>query len=42
MSSEVSALDPKERRYVANRLYQAQDACFNLYKDLCRRQIKSG
>jgi hypothetical protein len=45
MNNEVSALastNPKENRYMVNRLYQAQDACFNPYKDLCRQHTKSG
>jgi hypothetical protein len=40
--SDFASMNPREVRYVANRLYQAQGACFSLNKDLFRRQTGSG
>jgi hypothetical protein len=34
--------NPKEVMYVVNRLYQAWGAYFSPYKDLLRRQTRSG
>jgi hypothetical protein len=36
--SEVEATKPSFRRKVAKRWYQAHGACFNPYKDFCKRQ----
>jgi hypothetical protein len=40
--SDFASMNPREVRYVANQLYQARGACFSPYKDLFRRQTKSG
>jgi hypothetical protein len=40
--SDFASMNPSEVRYVANRLYQARGAYFSPYKDLFRRQTKSG
>jgi hypothetical protein len=37
-----ASMNPREVRYVANRLYQAWGTCFSPYKDLFRWQPKSG
>jgi hypothetical protein len=39
---DLASTNPREVMYVANRLYQARGACFNRYKDLLRRQMRSG
>jgi hypothetical protein len=39
---DLASTNPREVMYVANRLYQARGACFNPYKDLLRRQMRSG
>jgi hypothetical protein len=40
--SDFASVNPREVRYVANRLYQARGACFSPYKGLFRQQTKSG
>jgi hypothetical protein len=45
MKKEVSYLastNPSEVTYVVNRLYQARGAYFSPYRDLLRRQTRSG
>jgi hypothetical protein len=39
--SDFASMNPREVRYVANRLYQVRGACLSPYKDLFRRQTKS-
>jgi hypothetical protein len=36
--SDLASIKSKEGMYMANRLYQAQDAFFSPYRDLLRRQ----
>jgi hypothetical protein len=40
--SDFASMNPREVRYVTNRLYQTRGAYFNRYKDLFRLQTKSG
>jgi hypothetical protein len=40
--SDFVSTNPKVRRYMVNRLYQARGACFSPYKDLLRWRTRSG
>jgi hypothetical protein len=34
--SDFASMNPREVRYMVNRLYQARGVCFSSYKDLFR------
>jgi hypothetical protein len=40
--SDLASINPMEVMYVVNRLYHARGTNFNPYRDLLRRQTRSG
>jgi hypothetical protein len=39
---DLASTKPKEVMYIVNQLYRARGACFSPYRDLLRRQTRSG